>query len=84
MKHGRISELTKERAELHKTEREIADAEHRVGHQALLVEKLRSGGRETGKAELLLASMRELTSLLHEHRKLILQQIARLETRTIP
>jgi hypothetical protein len=45
-----------------------------------LVQRLRTGGHDTREAERLLNSMRRMTELLHGHREVILQQIARLGT----
>jgi len=72
-----MTQLSKEEADLHKAELDIADAEHRVGNQALRVERLRQDGHDISDAERLLASMRRMTELLHDHRELILEQIVR-------
>jgi hypothetical protein len=46
-----MTPLAKEQRDLAKAERDISDAEHRVGVQALLVQRLRTGGHDTREAE---------------------------------
>jgi hypothetical protein len=76
-----MMDLRTEKIHLEKAERDISAAEHRIGEQALRVESLRQGGHDTKQAERLLESMRQMTTQLHQHRELILEQIARLEAR---
>jgi hypothetical protein len=70
-----VIDLNQQESELLRAERDIADAEHRVSNQALLVERLRSAGRKTEEAEKLLSSMRTAALLLHERRAVILRQM---------
>jgi len=74
-----MTRLSKEEFDLDTAERHITAAEHRIGAQALRVESLRKGGHDTKEAERLLEAMRQMTTQLHQHRELILQQIARLK-----
>jgi hypothetical protein len=71
-----MNDVARAAAELARAERDIADAEHRVGAQALRVAKLREDGHPTASAEKLLEAMRQITALLHDRRDLILKEIA--------
>ena len=74
-----VTDLATEEAHLEKSERDIADGERRVSAQALLVERLRAGGHDTGTAEALLMTLQQTLEGWRAHREEILRSIARLQ-----
>lgn len=74
-----MADLATELKHLAKAESDIAAGERRVSAQALLVERLRDGGHETGEAEALLLTLRQTLAAWRGHRDEILRTVARLE-----
>lgn len=64
---------------LGRAEADIADGERRVTQQGVLVEQLRSEGRDASHAEALLATMRGTLAAWVQHRDTILQRLAEIE-----
>jgi hypothetical protein len=65
----------KERSDLAKAERDIAEGAERVARQAKLVEELRRDGHGVSEAERLLKSMRATLALWRAHRRQIVSAL---------
>lgn len=74
-----VQNLETERRHLAEADRDIAAGERCVTTQALLVERLRGAGHDTGEAERLLLTLRQTLEAWWGHRELILDEISRLE-----
>ena len=74
-----MSQLAAEREHLEKAAGHIAEGERRIAAQTGLVEQLRASGHDTTAAERLLGTLHTTLSVWHQHRDLIVQEIARLE-----
>ena len=64
---------------LAQAETHIADAERQVTAQAMVVERLRADGHDTGEAEWLLANLKGTLETMNEHRMLILNTICQID-----
>jgi hypothetical protein len=69
----------KEREDLAKAERHIIEGELRVTEQICLIDDMARRGENTKTAEALLGTMKEMLNEWQAHRRLILQEIARIE-----
>lgn len=76
-----MGELDRERHDLAKAERDIADGEDRVTRQMLLLDELRRDKHDTKDAEAILVTMQQTLRLFRDHRELILAEIDRLEAK---
>ena len=74
-----MSSLAVERANLAKSDLDIAEGERRIQDQTCLVERLRRNGAATDTAEQLLHNLQQTLTVWKTHRDLILQEIKRLE-----
>jgi predicted outer membrane protein len=68
-----------ELAHLHKAEEDISGARARIERQEQLVARLQKDGHSTDTARSLLQTMRDTLSVMEEHRRLILEQLAAMK-----
>jgi len=74
-----MPDLATERQHLAKADRDIAEGEARISHQAALIERLREGGHRVSEAEELLAVLQQTLQAWQDHRAEIIRTIVRLE-----
>ena len=63
----RDTELLRRESHLEQARRHVAESEQRVTHQAALIERLRDQGKDTSKAEKLLAVFEATLAAMREH-----------------
>ncbi|WP_114771326.1 hypothetical protein [Microvirga subterranea] len=76
-----MSRIRKEREDLAKANVHIAEGERRVAQQIGLIQWMTKKGHDTEEATKLLWNYQTTLETWREHRRLILQEIARLEGR---
>ena len=74
-----MSDLQQERADLIQADRHLAAGEQRIAEQIALIQRMTRDGYDTALAWDLLRSLEEVMVTWREHRKLILDAIARHE-----
>jgi hypothetical protein len=74
-----MSHLWKERQDLDKADADIAAGEKRVTEQITLIERLAAEGQDTTEARKLLRNYETTLEAWRDHRRLILEEIERLE-----
>jgi len=74
-----MSHAWKEREDLTRAERHIAEGEVRLAEQRRLIEQMAEDGRSTAEAERLAQNLEETLEQFHIHRHLTLDEIARRE-----
>lgn len=77
---GGMSDLQTEQEHLAKANCNIVEGEQRIATQLLLIEQLRTAGRDVSRAERLLLNLRQTMETWLVHRDLITQEITRLES----
>ena len=80
---ARDLELARERDSLAKADRDLAEGEERITRQIALVERLRRDGHSVMEAQRLLETLQQTLQIWREHRALIVQRIAHLESLAI-
>lgn len=76
---ARDLEISWERGNLAKSDRDIVEGEGRITRQTALVERLRGHGQTVTEAERLLETLHQTLELWRDHREAILRRIAYLE-----
>ena len=72
----------REHADLNKADRHIADGERHITEQEARIAKLRADGQDVKAFEDVLASFKAMLVAQREHRDVILERIAQLDTET--
>ena len=65
----------KEREDLAKADRDIADGERRVAAQIILIQQMTEKGQDTALAEQFLRNLEQTLEQWHVHRRLILEAL---------
>ena len=69
-----------EKARLAQANHHIAEAEGRLAHQKKLIEELTAGSHDTTDAKRLLQNLEVTLKTIHEHRQLLLREVAAWDT----
>ncbi len=70
-------DMHKEREDLAKADRDIAEGEKRVAEQIILIHRMAETGQDTALAEEFLRRLEQTLEQWHVHRRLILEALAR-------
>ncbi len=73
-------ELARECRDLEKAEKDLVEGRQRVEDQQRLIDRLALQGHDTAEAQLLLHNFQHMLDAWHDHRELIVQRIALLES----